>query len=246
MNSSSIIHFYIITLQSERDRLEWVRTHIIPSIDNPNIYNAIDGRIMSDPEIKWWVDHNYLPENYRFNTVEGVPYRKGQIGCALSHIRVWELLQTTHIPTCILEDDCQIIDSHNFREQLDQIISQLPSDWDHCNIYHHPKFTTQITGQQQYNQSIVNSHNLKIMGSVPMWGTVGYLISSRGIKKLLRYTKPIFNTVDEMIKHLVTKGLIKSYTSVTSLVSTIGNIDSDQKQQHPHQLSSTIWGSGTI
>ncbi|MEX0597949.1 MAG: glycosyltransferase family 25 protein [Candidatus Paceibacterota bacterium] len=117
------IKYYIVTLQHEEERVNWVKSHIIPNIktistdlsnSNISIYFGVDGRRMSIPEITWWINNNYLPENYKINPAEGIPFRQGQIGCALSHIRIWEEMYLNKIPhVCILEDDAKINQPNN-------------------------------------------------------------------------------------------------------------------------------------
>jgi len=240
---ANYVNYFIITLMTEEERISWVKSHTIPQIsdiEHTTIFSAIDGRKMTSPEIQWWVQNNYLANNYQNNPSEGIPFRQGQIGCALSHIRLWEHILKIGLPmVCIIEDDAKFMTA-NAPQQIRQIIQELPEDWDHCNLYHHPKFTLNDPNLHITDKQL-------IMKSVPMWGTVGYLISQRGIKKLLRYTKPIFNTIDEMIKHLITKSLIKSYTIRTPIIDTIGDLVSipTPNQDHPI-LKSTIWTSEAI
>lgn len=265
------LKYYVVTLQHEQERINWVKTHIIPnikalSIDNKDnksdilIYFGIDGRQMTLPEIIWWINHTYLPENYKINPAEGIPFRQGQIGCALSHIRIWEECYLSKIPyVCILEDDVQInlnqinkltstsstssSTSTLTLTHMEQIISELPDNWDHCNLYHHPKFQDKLCDP---NLTLPNKH--LIIKGVPMWGTVGYLLSQRGIKKLLKYVKPIFNTIDEMIKHLITKNILTSYTIKVPFINTIGHIVSfnNQINKDINLMKSTIWSSDPI
>jgi glycosyl transferase family 25 len=242
------IQYFIITLKTELDRVRWVKSHILAQISDiccSQLYFAIDGRKMTVQEIRWWIDNNYLKENYKHNPGAGIPFRQGQVGCALSHIRIWERILQEQIPVaCILEDDAKITND-NITETLNQVVRELPADWDHCNLYHHPKFAKRLNDPTLHLQD----HPL-IMKAVPMWGTVGYLISQRGVKKLLRYTKPIFNTIDEMIKDLITKNLIKSYMIKVPPIDTIGHTVSNQTQPPPHltgtTLQSTIWASYLI
>ncbi len=266
--------YYIVTLQHEEERVNWVKSHLIPNIkvlfpnpsnSNISIYFGVDGRRMCIPEITWWVNNNYLPENYKINPAEGIPFRQGQIGCALSHIRIWEEMYLNKVPyACILEDDAKINISNQLPNNqppnnqppnnpesnlMDQIINELPSDWDHCNLYHHPKFLKELNDP---TLQLSDDKNLIIKG-VPMWGTVGYLISHRGVRKLLKYTKPIFNTIDEMIKYLITKNIIKSYTIKVPFIDTVGHIVSNTNTNTNNnqinneiKIKSTIWSSDPI
>jgi GR25 family glycosyltransferase involved in LPS biosynthesis len=249
--------YYIVTLQHEEERVNWVKSHLIPNIktlfpnpsnSNISIYFGVDGRRMCIPEITWWVNNNYLPENYKINPAEGIPFRQGQIGCALSHIRIWEDVYLNKVPyACILEDDAKINNQES--NLMDQIINELPLDWDHCNLYHHPKFLKELNDP---TLKLSDDKNLIIKG-VPMWGTVGYLISHRGVRKLLKYTKPIFNTIDEMIKYLITKNIIKSYTIKVPFIDTVGHIVSNTNTNNQSnqinneiKIKSTIWSSDPI
>jgi glycosyl transferase family 25 len=192
---------------------------------------------MSSPEIQYFISNNYINKDFHRNPKLGTPFRKGQIGCALSHIRLWEHIVFSNISQAvILEDDASLHD--HFIGLTQQMFLELrTTKWDHFNLYHHPNFANKLR-----DPSYIIPGKRMVLKGLPMWGTVAYAVSLSGARRLIRLTKPIFNTIDEMIRALITTDKITSFTSRYPLITTEGSTTSNLGQNT--QLNSTIWRSG--
>jgi GR25 family glycosyltransferase involved in LPS biosynthesis len=58
---------------------------------------------------------------------------KGECGCTDSHIRLWRDIVDKGYPwALVFEDDARLVE--HFRDRLDDILSDLPDDWDYVNL----------------------------------------------------------------------------------------------------------------
>lgn len=236
---NNIINYFVVLLECEKERVVWVDKNILTKlpVDRTFIFSAIDGRILTKPEIDYFITNNYLQREYQTNPTLNIPFRKGQIGCALSHIRLWEHIIHSNIShAVILEDDASL--HKHFQTLTQQMLMELRTvKWDHLNLYHHPNFADKLK-----DPSYIIPGKRMVLKGLPMWGTVAYAVSLSGARRLIRLTKPIFNTIDEMIRALITTGKITSYTSRHPLIKTEGSTTSNVGETT--QLRSTIWSSG--
>jgi GR25 family glycosyltransferase involved in LPS biosynthesis len=64
---------------------------------------------------------------------DGLFITKSEWGCADSHIRVWkDIIHNGYETALVFEDDIQLVP--DFKDKLEQILSELPPDWDYVNI----------------------------------------------------------------------------------------------------------------
>lgn len=76
-------------------------------------------------------------ENVEFFTAtdgcEHSRMKRGECGCTDSHIRVWkDIVAKGHPWALVFEDDARLVEG--FKEKLDEIMSELPGDWDYLNL----------------------------------------------------------------------------------------------------------------
>jgi GR25 family glycosyltransferase involved in LPS biosynthesis len=57
-----------------------------------------------------------------------LPYTPGALGCAMSHIKLWETAVAEDRSMTIFEDD--IVVSRHFEKRAREVLSALPPDWD--------------------------------------------------------------------------------------------------------------------
>ena len=58
----------------------------------------------------------------------GLRYNAGAIGCAMSHLMLWQEAADTNQALTIVEDDAIL--RHDFHDQAARAIERLPADWD--------------------------------------------------------------------------------------------------------------------
>jgi GR25 family glycosyltransferase involved in LPS biosynthesis len=103
------MHIYCINLERRRDRRQ-------------KIQHEVDREELEDVEF--------------FSGTDGCRHsrlNKGQCGCVDSHIRVWrDIVDKGHPVSLVLEDDARLV--NHFRDQLDDVMKNMPSDWDYVNL----------------------------------------------------------------------------------------------------------------
>src|SRR3989338_8550552 len=170
---------YVISLKGSERKFDEL-TPIFPSIEK---FPAVDGRKLDMSTVP-------LSERAKFYLSRGRELHedlpsKGAIGCFLSHLSVWKTaLEKVYNSIAILEDDAEItpfITSFN-NNHIDEL------DYDILMIAHvHPydklqKFSPRFD---------------RIKGR--FWGTVGYFITNKGIKKILPLIDQIETQIDSQL-----------------------------------------------
>ena len=125
-------------------------------------------------------------------------YRKGIMGCALSHLILWIQLANSQLDSLLIfEDDATVC--HLFCEKLSFCIRQLPDQWDILFLGHHLyKDFRRQTDRSDNLVVCLEKWDVNRRISQSMGGTYGYLISKSGAIKLLReiYHKGVYNGID--------------------------------------------------
>ena len=134
------------------------------------------------------LDEKYLIQNGILSHRHSL--RNGQLGCALSHLTLLEMIkQKKKDMALILEDD--VIIPYNFAYRLKKILLNLPSRWDiiflgGCNIYG-KKVNKYFIQPTKYNQT----YNLCMHA---------YLVNYRNIDRIIKYIKPFRRPVDSQLR----------------------------------------------
>jgi GR25 family glycosyltransferase involved in LPS biosynthesis len=182
-----------------------------------DFFEAVDGRVLT-PSSKLFD----LFERNDFN------YKKGVIGCALSHIYLWdELINDTSCDFyVILEDDVEFCE--NFKQQLDYVC-KLFSDKkvDHLSLgeYNSAKpFATHNSVNEIYSKNVYEEGTIAF----------GYIISKDAAKKAIQYIDscPIKCAIDNP----QALGNILDYYSLTHRIiecKTVNQYGTDIQHNHP-------------
>ena len=101
--------------------------------------------------------------------VKGKVLTRGGVGCALSHIAIWENIRATGCPGLILEDDTEILPS--FSERFGPVLDQLPHNFGALYLGHDD---LQVTIPHKWRVPNIT----RILGL--NYGTYGYLLSVKG------------------------------------------------------------------
>jgi len=223
---------FIITLTRDQKRVCHVKNNVQQKIDGAEIFQAVDG-----------IDRIYLEEclcNYGILLEE--TYARictvGQLGCACSHIQLWHrFAQLDQRLFLVLEDDVLLVD--NFQSKLNNlIIASSKITFDLLYLFHH----ADCRPSDFDLSSCTAAHSVRICSGFPTWGTVAYVITSRGAGILLSH---LTNTthdrpIDEMIMRLVRENLLSTFIAIPSLVSTAGTLN---PVLPPAALGSNVWNS---
>lgn len=232
-NRNMILSFYnfdnktrikCVNLERRQDRKSTM-TKMLQKLDlikYCDFYNAVDGqKLQATPDLE-----NLFKDN-------DFQSKRGVIGCALSHYKMWQqlTLDPVYDNYLVLEDDITIDDNIKFK--LNQMFSKLPTDWDIIYLGFH----MYKKNRQQYEQKINKLDNISIIPydtSLTIGGTFGYLVNKTGAGKFIDFIKKngIKHGIDYLMFKYETTMNLKQYEMVPQLVfsdfvETGGIVDSD-------------------
>lgn len=219
MDASLLV--FIILLKRSRERTDHVHSHLVPQLQAPllvDVRAAVDA-LRDDLQSEC----NALG----VTVAPAADLGNSQLACFLSHMQVWRaIVSDSHPFAVVLEDDAVVNDPPHFASRIATILAELPPNWEMVFLY--------VTPSRRITSSVYDVANASsISTSYFTYGTVGYMISQAGARKLLQSTKTIQHPVDVQIQH---QDRSKFFMSKLQLVSTVG----DGGDLVP-TLHSTIW-----
>lgn len=205
MWSINNIQTYVINLDRRPDRWDSLRAEPdFPNFPNIQRFSATDGKtldLQTDSRISVYAKHNIAKFTRRsHDMLDSI----GGVGCALSHIGLWEkLVGSDQDVFLILEDD--ILLPRRTWERVTFVYESTPElhdsrNWDIWSIGNLNCFPDNI--QRNIEESIQPSSD------TPEWvechqfiGLQAYFISRRGADKLLKNVFPIQQHIDWFISY---------------------------------------------
>jgi len=160
-------------------------------------------------------DFKYLTRKSRRNLSHG------SIGCAISHIKLWEYIskQSNDNIFVIFEDDIILVE--NFKSHFYELTKKLPSDFD--IIFLGSNSTRGRDLSYFIDKKIFKSYN-------PRRGLYAYLVNPNSAKKLVKLIKPfdlLYGGLDTKIGKLTRRGLLNVYHFFPSIVEVDTDITSN-------------------
>lgn len=169
---------FCINLKRRPDRKKHMEKLFIEHNIECEFVDAVDGKELrrSDPRLKLFAGNN-------FNN------RVGVIGCALSHIELYNKLisDDKHDYYVIFEDD--IIMIPNFNDMLQKVFDRITK---HMDIVYFGYNSNDLAEHPIY------SFNIKKLKKIA-WGTYGYIISKKAAKYIINNINK--NGIDTAIDH---------------------------------------------
>lgn len=209
---------YNYLIQCHRDLIEWVVT------------DAVDG--MTE-------DIDALLQSNGIELGQSFQFKRGQIGCWLSHYLVWkQIADSAEEYALVVEDD--VVLHHSFAS-LREIMNNLPADCDILQLFTHPQ---QRNAQCRQGCRVVyecTDFDVRLWVAGYSWGTVGYVITREACQKLLREVRVLQGPIDMDLQKLRHVGALRFYATDPSLIECRGQTDHITNPDQAFQ--STIWDS---
>ena len=224
---SEFIPKFIISLEKNNERQEYLKKKVFPKLTNYFKFNAFDGELEDANEV--------LKKNKLF--LADIFYNncnEGQLGCFLSHFQLWKHISKSKIEMAIVfEDDVKI--NNNFNNIIDIIYENLPIKFDYVHLFIHP---------DKQNIKYLDGNDGDIIPAEDNFGTVAYIISLRGAKRLIKITKflKIQAAVDRQINFCIKNQFIKAFMIKKPFLSTKGEIMPNRVVCN-NSFKSSIWYS---
>lgn len=171
---------FLINLDKSMDRLAYSEKVLAEHNINFERVSAIYGADLTAQEVNQ-AYNDQLPNAY---------YKKlniGEIGCYLSHRKVWQKILDQNLDfAVVLEDDFNIVD--DFSEMLTAVTS-APINWDYIKLAEHDR------PRKSLHTITINNHKLITYDKIPA-RTCAQVVSYQGAKKLLAASQPFSRPVD--------------------------------------------------
>ena len=179
----------VINLERRLDRKKDVAKKLSDVGLHPAFMNAIDGtKLQPSEELK------KLFANNDFG------YRKGFIGCALSHLQLWKELvnDSSHNYYVIFEDDITL--ASNFKNKFELLKSEFEIQ-DIVMLGYHMFSETREKVKDTYD-SVTETIKIEPMNDLYIGGFFSYSINKKGAQKLITYIEQngIQHGIDYLIK----------------------------------------------
>lgn len=224
---SEIIPKFIITLEKNKERANYVKDEVIPKLNNYFKCRAFDGE-EDDP-------NSILEENKLFIADNFISkFTRGQLGCFISHFQIWKYLSNNNIEVAIiLEDDVKLY--KNFNRIIDVIYENLPVKFDYVHLFVHP---------DKLKLENLNGNDGDIIPAEENLGTVAYMISLKGARRLIKLTQllKIQAPVDRQINSYIQHHFLKAYMVKKPFLITQGEI-MPNRLIYEKGFKSTVWYS---
>lgn len=209
---------FVILLGRDRARGRYVRQVLARERLQAELFDAVDGRRLTGRRIEELRRAGYLAEGLEAER------SRGQIACALSHVRLLERIVEQGLDNAlVLEDD--FAPAPGFRDGLRERLRRAPADFDLIYLFNsnwpEPELHV-IEGLEGLRRPVY-----------PL-GTVGYVVSRQGARRILELVKPVWFTIDDMLARCVQDGRLTAYTAWPMLVG-----------EH-EGFASNIRGSGSV
>jgi GR25 family glycosyltransferase involved in LPS biosynthesis len=219
---------YIISLNKSEELVKEISNFKL----NPILVKGVNGKELTSNEINENTSYLY-------------PYigPRSAIGIGMSHINVWKMFLESGKPNCLIVEDDALFED-NFVEKLNIGLENTPKDYD---ILYLGCFGCQ--SQYNYHTLMHRQFNFKKINdyvSVPgiAFATHGYIVSKRGVKKLLKYLdKNIYMHIDGCIQDLHKSNLIKEYVLNERIIyqsSTDSSVSTNTSNTHPYIVSKLL------
>ena len=198
-NTPKQITYHVIHLNKSIDRLQNIKNNELTLNKKIEIFQAIDGTKIN-------------PYNLREFDKEVVNIFKegqvGEIGCYLSHYLLLKQIPEDDNYTVIFEDDFSIV-SDNLHDKIIKIIDELEED----------NFDIVYLGNVSNNVGKKYVNNIyKVEKNNHLWGTHGYFIKNKSVKKIYNNLVVLDRPIDHKLKLLIDNGVITAYVVHPDLV----------------------------
>ena len=174
---------YVVSVRSSQERRRHIRQELEKLGLHFEFFDAVEPRGRDDYTERY--DADYRRRYY------GYDLTPGEVGCFLSHRRLWELCAvSTDAAWCILEDDVQLLP--DFREKILLAMEHL-TDWDVLRLI------AERWDRRGHTYRLLNEKARLMHYIKPPQGTAAYLIRPQAAEKLLAHTRKIRAPIDNML-----------------------------------------------
>ncbi|MEE6074840.1 glycosyltransferase family 25 protein [Avibacterium paragallinarum] len=166
-------------------------------------FDAVYGKDLSQEELD--------KVDFKFSLRYGFkkPMTLGEIGCAMSHIKLYEYLVANNIEQAIILEDDAIV-SLDFEDIVKEALRKVPNRMEILFLDHGKGKIFPLTRSLPVRYRLARYLTPSKSSKRAIFKTTGYLITIVGVKKLLNYAYPIRMQAD-LLTGLLQMTKIKAY-----------------------------------
>lgn len=169
------VKIYVLNLARRPDRLQKFREINQKELTHFHRFDAIDGQLLK-PNL--FIQQLFAPNDYS--------YRRGIVGCAMSHLLMWtELAESSLAGMIIIEDDAEL--THQFIPKIVKVIEDTPQA-DIIFLHHHPYsgfYSSEYL--DKIKEPVAEEWSFEKSKRQSMGGTTAYWITKQGAANMLKY-----------------------------------------------------------
>lgn len=192
---------FVINLKKDVEKREKVEAQLQALNLDYEIIEAVYGKDLSDEELE------ILVKDYKNSYLT-----KGEIGCVLSHQKIYKKMQEENIHHCLILEDDVIIkpESKEFLQEMDEFLANKKNFI--CLLYK--------AGEYAKNKKIILKGNMNFFEIRNIYRTHAYIITKDSAKTMLKINSPIileadiwdaFQNLSFLKIYSLSKNLILSY-----------------------------------
>ena len=237
-------HIFVINLPRSIERRNYIK-HILSEKGLAFTFvEAVDGESLNKKEVKEVYNRN------KAKVMFGRELLIGEIGCALSHIKVYQKILDENINHAIILEDDAIIKS-NFVNSIELVLDSN-FKWDLILLGHNKSFDS-----SNEISSIISNWGIKRLDKITNIGRIvrgglgcyGYLISQSGAKKILNYIEEnsIVYPIDKITSNYAIVNFYGLFPTVVSVdfdfessIDNNGNRNNDRDGELVYEIAKLL------
>ncbi|MFM5235596.1 glycosyltransferase family 25 protein [Aeromonas caviae] len=225
-----MIPVFVISLTRSHDRRAFIEKHMHSRSIDFSFFDAVDGKGLSEKDLER-VD---FPAAKQFC---GHDLSLGEVGCAMSHIRIYEMMIAENIERCIILEDDIYLHSH-FQAIVNKAIATCQSDI--IFLYHGKAKSWPWMKKMPEGYRLAKYISPSRQSKRGIISAVGYILTLSGARKLLSKAYPIRMPSDYLTGRLQLNGLTASGIEPCCMDCGMFDTTIDDRNYGPHTDSKEV------
>jgi len=178
---------FVINMEKDKERKAYITKKLNEYQLSFDFINAVDGRLLDEKYIKQMISKNKAIDSI------GREMSRGEIGCAMSHLHVYQKMVEEDIEQAIILEDDIDINYDNFNEIIDFLAKE------NNNKPQVHLLTESISYLSKNTQKIDGIYNIARV--VQALSTAGYVINQSAAKQMLGINKKVWIVADDWVRY---------------------------------------------
>jgi len=229
----SKVSIFVVNLQRDHEK----KSHMISVAENLGVkfdyIDAVYGKDLSQGEVDNVYDESLSQK------VLGRGLSRGELGCALSHLSIYQKMVDEQVETAlVLEDD---VDISSEIHDVFNALQSFPEDWEVMLLgYYSDTATERVSMSSLWGKSAVTSSHQAVRLVEVAFGTHGYLINLRGAKRMLNTLDKVVKPIDHYTgsgRYINMYGLAPRVITLNDKFKEMGCIEVDRTNEHESTMN---------